>query len=231
MKNILLLHGSAGSKNNFIYLEKELEKEFKITTFDLIGYGDEKKPNVKYDINLFINFIGEKMNPEMNYIVVGHSLGAILAKELAIRFHKQVQKVFLINYPMDKSKVVNHWWSGIFLRKTIIAKCLCHTKMMWKFLLYPYFYVFDRKYFSSFKDYFKHSFNSESSTLENVFMKDNLRTLEKIKKKVVIISGEKDLFVDKKVVQIYENYIVNDMGHSFFNHEKEIANIIKKNTK
>ncbi|MBS3168370.1 alpha/beta fold hydrolase [Candidatus Woesearchaeota archaeon] len=225
MKKILFLHGSAGSRNNFKYLIKEL-KGYNCISFDLIGYGNEKKPEVIYNVDLFLKFIKEKLNDKKIDYIVGHSMGAILAKEFAL--NNKIRKVFLINYPMDKEKVKNHWFSGIFIRDSLFSRMLCHTKIIWKYILYPFFFIFNYKYFDSFKDYFKHTNHSEMSSVNNVFMKDNLENLDKIKDKVIFISGEKDHFVIRNVSSKYKEYLIKKMGHSFFCYEKEISKIIKK---
>ena len=130
---LVFIHGSAGSKNNFKYLIQELQ-EFDCLAFDLIGFGKEKKPKIKYDVKTFLEFIEKKVNVKEKMVVVGHSLGAILAKELALQYPKSVEKVFLINYPMNKEAVKKHWLSGMFLRENVISK-LHSTRILGKRLL------------------------------------------------------------------------------------------------
>ena len=224
---LVFIHGSAGSKNNFKYLIQELQ-EFDCLAFDLIGFGKEKKPKIKYDVKTFFEFIEKKVNVKEKMVVVGHSLGAILAKELALQYPKSVEKVFLINYPMNKEAVKKHWLSGMFLRENVISKILCHTKIIWKYFLYPFYFIFNHKYFESFKDYFRHTNHSETSSTQHVFLQDNTNSFEKRKNKIVFISGSKDPFVIRKITKKYKEYIILGMKHVFFNYEKEIAQIIKK---
>lgn len=225
---LIFLHGSAGSKRNFKYLLEEL-KEFECIAFDLIGYGQAKKPKIRYDSGLFVNYISKRVGNINDLVIIGHSLGAILAKEYALK--NETKKIFLINYPMKKEIIKKYWLNKMFINKNISARLLCHTKVIWKYLFYPYFLVFKFKYFQSFQDYFKHSFHSENSTLHNVLLKDEIQSLEKIKNKVVFITGEEDLFVDKMVTRSYKQYFIKKMKHSFFGHEEEIARIIKTNIK
>ena len=225
MRTILFLHGSAGSKNNFKYLRKELS-ELESITFDLIGFGDEKKPKIKYDVKKFLDDINSKLKGKKVDYIVGHSLGAILAKEYALK--NKVKNLFLINYPIDKEKILNSKFNKMFSEEKLFAKILCWTKNVWKYSLYPFAFIFYNKYFDSFKDYFKHSNHSETSTLNNVILKDNIETLNKIKNKVIMIYGSQDIFIDENKIKRYKRYKIKKMKHSFFYHEKEIAKIIQK---
>ncbi|HLC51729.1 MAG TPA: alpha/beta hydrolase [Candidatus Nanoarchaeia archaeon] len=224
---LVFIHGSAGSKKNFKYLVQELEK-FNCLAFDLIGFGSERKPKVKYDLDLFMNDINGKINSTGKVILIGHSVGAILAKEYALR-NSSVQKVFLINYPMKKEIIRKHWFHKMFIDQNILAKLLCHTKSIWKYLFYPYFIIFKFRYFDSFLDYFKHSFHSENSTLHEVLLKDDPSPLKDLEDRIIFISGGLDPFVDKPTTRKYKHYVIRNMKHSFFNHETEIARIIKVN--
>src|SRR3989344_7280543 len=174
MNTILFLHGSAGSKNNFKYLIKEL-KDYNCIAFDLIGYGNEAKPKTDYSVDFFLTYIKSKLKGKKVDYVVGHSIGTILAKEFALK--NNVKKTFLINYPMHKQIIMKDWFMGFFIRNNFLARFLCHTKIVWKYFLYPFFFIFNYKYFDSFIYYFKHSNHSEMSTVRNVFLKDDLYSL------------------------------------------------------
>jgi pimeloyl-ACP methyl ester carboxylesterase len=226
MKTILFLHGSAGSGRNFKYLKQELP-EFHHISFDLIGFGDSKKPNVVYDVKLFLQDIITKSGSQKIDYVIGHSLGAILAKEYASS--NPISKVFLINYPMNKDSILHKNFNRMFAEGKFIAKIACWTKVVWKYTLYPFAFIFYNKYFSSFQDYFKHSNHSESSALNEVILPDNVGTIQKIKNQAIFISGDNDTFVNSKILKNYKSYTIKNMGHSFFNHEHEIAAIVRKN--
>jgi pimeloyl-ACP methyl ester carboxylesterase len=226
MKTILFLHGSAGSKNNFKYLRKEFS-DLEAIAFNLTGFGDEDKPKEKYDVDFFLKDIKKKLRGKKPDYVTGHSLGAILAKEYALK--NNVEKIFLINYPINKDAVLDYKFNKMFSEGHLLAKIACWTKVAWKYLLFPFAYVFYNKYFDSFKNYFKHSNHSETSSLNNVILKDDFDRLDEIKGSVIFISGERDKFVDFSKIKNYKNYTIKGMKHNFFGHEKEIAKIIKMN--
>ncbi len=228
MQKIVLIHGLAGSKNNFRYLEEELKSDFEVISFDLLGHGEEEKPKEKYDPQTFVSFIEKKIrfNSMERYVLVGHSMGGILAKEFAMKHPHNVQKIFLINYPGNMKKVLAHWFYRLYVHDSPLAKLLCHTKVIWKYLIYPFFFFYDRKYFWSFKDYFRHTYYSETHTLRNTLLADDWKTLHNLKKKVVLIVGEHDQGMEWPIVNLFKHYIIKRMGHSFFHYEQEIAKII-----
>ncbi len=233
MVKIVFLHGMTGSKENFKYLEKELREDFELQSFDLVGFGQEKKPKVRYDKEVFLSFIEDKINfsEKEQYILVGHSMGAMLAKEFTLKYPRNVTRAILINYPLKKEKLLSHWFNRMYLNGALLGKILCHTKHMWKYLFYPYFFIFQRSYFASFRNYFEHTYHSECSTLRNLIVQDNKDILKKIKNKVVFIVGEKDHFTDFKFIKSFDNYIIGEMGHLFFGYEQEIAKIIRQTLK
>jgi hypothetical protein len=53
--------------------------------------------------------------------------------------------------------------------------------------------------------------------------------LDNVKAKLVFISGDRDSFYVRDVGNKYKEYLIGNMGHLFFGHEKEIAEIIRKN--
>ena len=226
-KNIVFIHGSAGSRRNFKYLIKNLS-EYNIIAFDLIGFGNEKKPKISYDLELYLNFIKDKLDWDQSYVMVGHSMGGILAKELALKYPNNVKKIFCINYPFNKQKIKNNLFNRLFIDGHWLGKAICHSKMFWKFLALPLGLLLYGRYFGSLWDYFKHTFQSESSTLRNVILNYNHSSLNRVKNKLILISGEKDPFLIKSLAESYKNYEIKKMGHLFFGFEKEIADIIRK---
>src|SRR3989338_2989256 len=232
MQKIILIHGVCGSKNNFKYLQKELAKYFEIISFDLIGHGRERKPQQIYDAKNFVSFIERriKFNDQEKYVFVGHSMGAIIAKEFALKHPANVKKIFLVNYPFKKEVILRHWFYRMYSKYSIWGKMMCDTKHIWKYVFYPYFFLFYDRYFDSFQDYFRHTYNSETSSLKNTLLTDSNKTLKKIKKeKLIFISGEKDHVTIKKFIKHFTHYSIKGMGHLFFGFEKEIAQIIRKN--
>ena len=233
MKTIVFIHGAGGGKSNFTKLENELSKDFKTISFDLIGYGKEIKPRIEYNLNDFIKFVESKVNLKKgNYILVGHSMGGAIAKELALKYKKTIKKLFLIGYPLkDKDKLLKTKFQVMYMQGSKISKVLCHTKHLWKYFIWPVYFIFDKRNINSFWDYFNHTYHSLSSSVNNTIYKDNKENIKELKNKVVIIFGEKDSFLDKDLAVKFKHYKIKNLGHLFFGKEKEIVEIIRKESK
>jgi len=228
--NIVFIHGMAGSKNNFKYLSPKFPGSL---IFDLPGFGEAPKPNVKYDKELFIEFLEKKITKPS--ILVGHSLGAILACDFAIKHPNLVNKVFCINYPLQKSRknlrisIMDSWIGRLFITENLFSKILCRTKRVWKYIFLPIAYLLQPKYFDSTKDYFKHTYQSEISTLRDTILQDDPNKLSKINDKIFFIAGEHDPLLEKKLLTEFKHKIIPKMGHLFFEYEDQVAEIIANN--
>lgn len=235
MIKVVFLHGVAGSKSNFVYLEKEFPN-YETLSFDLIGFGKAEKPKIDYSVDDFLKFLNLKLNLDKNdnvqYILVGHSLGALLAKELTKKYPKKIKKSFLIAYPfLGKNKLFK---SQIFFNRQYAngswwTKIMCKSKIIYKYFLYPFIFLFKYKYRQSYINYFKHTYQSAFGTIQNTILKDGKEDLFSISRKIIFINGGRDQGVDLKFSKQFKYYILNEMRHAFFNHEKRIAQIIKLN--
>jgi len=235
MHKIIFIHGLLGSKNNFTYLEQTFP-EYNTTSIDLIGFGNEIKPSIKYDVNDFIISLEQKLNlgnhSDTPYILVGHSLGALLAKELTVKYPDRVIKSFLISYPfLEKSEALRAY--SFFDRKyaegTWWTKMLCRSEIFYQWLFYPFIYLFKFKYRQSYIDAFKHTYQSAHGAIENTIFKDNKEKLHRIAGKIILINGELDRSVDFAFSNHFNHYMIPEMGHPFFGYEHQISEIIKSN--
>ncbi|MBI5420964.1 MAG: hypothetical protein HZA35_01480 [Parcubacteria group bacterium] len=58
-------------------------------------------------------------------------------------------------------------------------------------------------------------------------MKDQKDDLFELANKIVFINGQDDRSADLEFAKQFKQYLVESMGHLFFNREKEVAKIIK----
>lgn len=235
MDKIIFIHGLLGSKHNFEFLTKEFSA-YDTVAIDLIGFGEESKPGIKYDINDFVDSLECKLKlkeeADGRLILVGHSMGALLAKELVIKYPDRISRAFLISYPFHDGEEVLHRY-GYFDRKYAEGawwtKILCQTEFLYQWIFYPYFYLFRYKHRRSYMDFFKHTYHSAHSAIKNTILMDNREKLSSIADKLVLIGGENDHAVDFAFSRQFNNYVIQGMGHIFFGYEKEIAGVIKEN--
>lgn len=233
MIQIVLLHGLVGSKRNFEYLKKELGG-YSVRDLDLIGFGAEVKPNISYNLKDFISFLEKKLDlskeNDMQYVLVGHSLGALLSKELAKKYPHKVKKIFLLGYPfLGKKQVLNKrgFFDRFYAEGAWWTRVLCEMRLLFKLMLLPFIYLFGYKYRASWIDYFNHTYQSAYGTISNTILNDSTDDLYALKDKIVFINGENDGGSDIGFAETYKQYIIPHMGHRFFNFEKEIGTIIK----
>lgn len=230
---IVFLHGLTGSKHYFEYLKKEFS-DYQTISFDLIGFGDEAKPKISYDIDDFMQFLDLKLqlfkDDGVRYILVGHSLGALLAKEAAKRYPHKIEQIFLLGYPfLGKDKLFGNMkvFDEFYVNGAWWTKVMCEMRTLFKVLFLPVIFLFRYKYRKTYLGYFKHTYQSVYGTIHNVILKDNKEDLFKLPAKIIFINGQKDKTADLKFAGHFKQYLIESMGHLFFNHESEIAKIIK----
>lgn len=225
---MVFLHGLCGSQDNFFHLQKYFPNS---RAFDIVGFGREAKPNLAYDKECFLQFLKEKISSPT--VLVGHSMGAILAKEFAIKYPDLVRKVYAIGYPLQKSPkdleavIRRDYFLAMYLDENPLAKMVCHSKALYKYFLVPLGLIFYPRRFLSFWHYFSHTYNSASRAIKNTILRDDGYSTEIMKSKMVFISGEKDASVNTSLLENYRHTVISGMGHVFFGFEKEIAGAIK----
>ena len=232
-KKIVFIHGLLGSKHNFDYLRNEFS-EYETISFDLIGFGGEAKPEIDYTLEVFLEFVENKLEFERGeeYILVGHSLGAQIAKELAKKYPSKVKKIFLLGYPfLDKGEEAKNrkCFGCSYIRGSWWTRILCETRTLWKILFFPFIFLFKYKYRKSYIDYFRHTYASAYGTIHNTILKDKKEDLLDMLHKIVIINGDGDRSADLEFAKQFKHYVIDSMNHIFFEHEKEVAKIIKDN--
>lgn len=109
-KTIVLLHGIAATSKTWDELIKYLAKEdYRIIALDLLGFGNSPKPNdCEYDVEVHIDSVRKtirKLRLHKPYIVVGHSMGAIIAASYAHRYSNEISDLYLLSPPvyLDRS--------------------------------------------------------------------------------------------------------------------------------
>lgn len=235
MYKIIFLHGLLGSRNNFQHLEKEFAG-YETTSIDLIGFGNEHKPKLLYDVNDFLTFLENKLNLSddsgTQFFFIGHSLGALLAKELTIKYQNRVIKSFLISYPFLEQKEAlqaYNYFDRKYAQGVWWTKILCQTEILYQWLFYPFIFLFKYKNRQSYVDFFKHTYDSAYGTIKNTIFKDKKEKLYAISEKIILINGDQDESIDFSFSKQFNNHTITGMGHNFFGYESELAKIIKSN--
>lgn len=98
MKEILLLHGALGSKDQFKELESALSHSFKVHTLNFSGHGRRPSHHHAFTIQNFAHEVLDWMNE--HYLektdIFGYSMGGYVALWLARFYPERVNRIFTL---------------------------------------------------------------------------------------------------------------------------------------
>jgi pimeloyl-ACP methyl ester carboxylesterase len=98
---VLLLHGFGASIGHWQHNLAFLAAEHTVYGLDLVGWGGSRKPNVNYDIDLWVDqvydfwqtFVGQPM------ILIGNSIGSLVALVAAARHPEMAATLVMVSLP------------------------------------------------------------------------------------------------------------------------------------
>lgn len=207
--SVLLLHGILGSHRYWTKLIILLQKEFRIFAPDLLGFGDSPKPYLKYTVDDHLGYIERTIDPLMiidtKIIIIGHSMGAILALNYAIKNPQKVKALVLINPPFSESEddlqksmenssanlisamTFNLYWGYMICKIHEIMPRLPYPLIRWAEPDLPAPVAWDTT---------KHSWESITGSLKNVLQKQNIfKLLPQVKElPLLLITSENDIY-------------------------------------
>ncbi len=106
-ETIVFLHGIGDSAEAWRGVAAQLPDDLRLVGLDLLGFGDSPKPNwVQYDMKVQARAISHtlvKLGLSTRPIVVGHSMGSLIAIELAKRFPLVIKQLILCSPPLYTS--------------------------------------------------------------------------------------------------------------------------------
>jgi pimeloyl-ACP methyl ester carboxylesterase len=109
---LLFLHGLGGSWRDWSANIPAFAATHQVMAIDFPGFGESDKPEVKYSIEWFTDivesFFREKQLKRVN--VIGHSMGALVALDLAARLNSRVGKLVVMDVVGvgDKSQFISY---------------------------------------------------------------------------------------------------------------------------
>ena len=97
---IIMLHGSGGNKDNWLYLAKYFTPNYRVIIPDLSGFGDSSKPqNANYNIMSQVerlNLFAKELNLT-KFHLVGNSMGGDIAGNYAADYPDMVKTLALFD--------------------------------------------------------------------------------------------------------------------------------------
>ena len=243
-KNIILIHGLAGSIN---YWMKDLEKivpNHKLLLIDLLGFGDSPKPNSNYSLDIQLAAIEKVIQKESfnkgQTIILGHSLGAIISLSLFAKHPNWFEGAAVIGLPIvtSKKQFINDIGSFSNFNRLAVSS---YGKLFCK--LHP---LYTLKWFKPenltatvFSDSKKHTWQSFYYSLNDIILKTNLylKTMNIKDKKILFIQGEKDKTAPFKYVKKFSKTFKNaklievkDGDHQLFlKNSQQVWDLINEN--
>lgn len=89
---VILIHGAGDSSYSWMHIRKELSKFTRVITYDRAGMGSSDSgpvPTPEHTIKELKNLLDKTGAPEP-YVLVGHSLGGLIARLYALKYPNQV---------------------------------------------------------------------------------------------------------------------------------------------
>lgn len=201
---IVLLHGMAGSARYWEGLTDHLSQNLRVIAIDLMGFGQSPQSLGGYTVQEHVSSIRTTLlalSVLEPMIVVGHSMGALLAFSYAATFPDTVKQVILINPPFYKnqiearSDIVNgkRWRKYAYFGVT--SHLLCTTWCYWlrpiSRRVAPLYLRKKPRHIA--QDSVLHSWRSYSESLDNVIERQTIISdLATIKIPIKIIYGSQE---------------------------------------
>lgn len=131
---VVLLHGLGRSRRVWQHVVEQLEKlpaDLQIVAFDLLGFGDSPKPSfVKYDVDDHARAVIaslEKLRAGEPVILVGHSMGCLVAVRVARLRPDLVRHLVLYEMPLYKGLPQNlHYRVRLEIYKRVYEKIIAY---------------------------------------------------------------------------------------------------------
>lgn len=105
---VVLLHGFLSSSGYWYKVSQLLQQDYKVIAIDLLGFGKSPKPSrSKYNYEAHLDAINEtleKLGVKEPFILIGHSMGALIALRYSVVYENRVQRLMLVNMPIMLGK-------------------------------------------------------------------------------------------------------------------------------
>lgn len=103
---VVLIHGLGNSLKSWEKIAKELPDDVQVIGIDMLGFGDSPRPEwARYDVKTQARSVGRtlvRMGLKRRPIIVGHSMGSLVAIEMAKRYPILIKRLILCSPPIYK---------------------------------------------------------------------------------------------------------------------------------
>lgn len=184
---IILLHGFLSSSKYWNHLQPSLTTGgYRVITIDLLGFGNAPKPRYStysYQEHIaYLDIVFKQLKLDKPFILIGHSMGALLATRYAVLHPDKVTSLALLHPPLYKD--IDE-----------ARKSLRETGRLYRFLLDSKYRRFGWALIKTFATYriAKHSRMSREGSMKNVIeLSEVFGDLEKVETRTLLLIGLKD---------------------------------------
>ncbi len=205
-KPVVLLHGLTGTHEYFSRLADTLAKKNLVIAPDLLGFGRSAWPDIAYTADEHLSAL-EKVMPKEPFVLVGHSMGSLLALEFARRHPERIAGLILISPPSIQDRAA----LGKILKAESAIESLMDLDNFWAPLVchlhevmggFSYFvyrpFVAETMPDAVVMAATQHRWASYNGSLENVVLTLRATTiLPKVFVPTLTIIGDDDAYVDQ----------------------------------
>jgi pimeloyl-ACP methyl ester carboxylesterase len=108
---LLLLHGFGSALTQWHENIEPLSQSHAVYALDLIGFGVSEKASTTYKVELWVEQVYEFWRTfiQRPLVLVGHSLGALVALSAAVLHPDMVERLILITLPAARQEILPAW--------------------------------------------------------------------------------------------------------------------------
>lgn len=203
---VVLLHGLTASHRYWEGQTPELSREHRVVSVDLLGFGRSPWPDVSYSSLDHLKPLAATMDSVIpakeKFVLIGHSLGAILALSYTVEHPDRVSKLILMSPPLFQSlkearRMIRQSsvMESIMSMNSVVAPAFCYLHDSLGPAVIPLFRPFMKNFPEHvIEDAALHTWKSFNGSLENVVVSSHvLSDLQTVKdKNIIVILGEGD---------------------------------------
>ena len=184
---IVLLHGFLSSSRYWKQVQPYLTAAgYRVITIDLLGFGEAPKPSQStYNYSEHVAHIDSalaQLNIDKPFVLIGHSMGALIAARFAILHPAKINSLILLHPPL-------------YMDAAEARKTLRDTGRIYRFLLDSKYRRFGWALIKTFafRVIGKHSRIAREGSMRNVIeVSEILGDLEKIETRTLVLIGMRD---------------------------------------
>lgn len=241
-KPIIFLHGIASSRITWRNVLPLLTPKYRCITIDLLGFGDSPKPKWKtYNLDDHVEAVAHaivKLRLDKKPMIVGHSMGSLIAARLATKHPELVDSLVLCSMPLyindelaknlESYSKTDKYKNGAYFNiyQKIIAqpeRTLKNAKRVIKFAGKDTSFRLDEETWLSFQYSLKNSIENQTT----------YNDIQQLKLPIKIVYGRFDIFVLSKYYRLLQEkhnnirvYKITGRHEITPNYAKSLADII-----